>query len=48
MLSAFGVIETLMKLHGKSLDWELVRQYFKLFDLTPLFAELERKYHAPQ
>jgi predicted nucleotidyltransferase len=25
-------IETLMRLHGKSLDWDLVREYFKLFD----------------
>jgi len=37
-----------IRTEGESLDWELVRQYFKLFDLTPLFAELERKYHAPQ
>jgi hypothetical protein len=37
-------IETLMKIHGEVLDWELVGEYFKLFESTPLFEELKRKY----
>lgn len=41
-------IETLMKIHGKLLDWELIAEYFDIFDLAQLFEELERKYHAPE
>lgn len=41
-------IETLMKIHHRSLDWELVGQYFELFDSTPLFLELKGKYHAAE
>ena len=32
------------KIHGKVLDWELVGEYFKLFESTSLFEELKRKY----
>ena len=39
-------IETLMKLHGEGLDWELVGEYFELFDLSPLFIDLKGKYCA--
>lgn len=41
-------IETLMKIHDKSLDWELVRGYFEIFESLELFEELKRKYHAPE
>lgn len=39
-------IETLMKLHGEVLDWELVGEYFELFDSSPLFLDLRGKYCA--
>jgi len=39
-------IEMLMKIHGKVLDWELIAEYFELFESTPLFLELKRKYYA--
>lgn len=39
-------IETLLKIHHRTLDWELVGQYFDLFDSTPQFLELQRKYRA--
>lgn len=41
-------IEMLMKIHGKLLDWELVGEYFDIFESTELFQELKRKYHAPE
>jgi hypothetical protein len=39
-------IEKLMELHGKTLDWKLVTQYFEIFESMDLFEELERKYRA--
>lgn len=39
-------IEELLRLHGATLDWQLVEEYFALFDLSDLFAELKNK-HAP-
>jgi len=39
-------IETLMKLHGRTMDWQLIEGYFALFELLPLFTELKEKYHA--
>jgi len=39
-------IEALMSLHGKVLDWELIGEYFSLFESSALFAELKRKYCA--
>lgn len=39
-------IKTLMSLHGKVMDWGLIGQYFAIFDLSELFCELERSYHA--
>jgi len=39
-------IETLMRIHGKTLDWELMRDYFELFESLDLFAELKRKYQC--
>ena len=41
-------IETLMKLHGKTLDWALVRGYFEIFESLELFEDLKRKYHVPE
>jgi hypothetical protein len=37
-------IEALMSLHGKILDWELIGEYFNLFESSELFSELKRKY----
>jgi hypothetical protein len=39
-------VETLMKLHGSVLDWELIAEYFEIFEELPLFAELQEKYRA--
>jgi len=41
-------IEGLMRLHAAALDWQLIEEYFTLFDMQPLFAILKEKYHAPQ
>ena len=41
-------IETLMRLHGKTLDWELVQGYFEIFESLELFVELKGKYHAAE
>lgn len=37
-------IEELMRLHGATLDWLLVEEYFDLFEMHTLFAELKTKY----
>jgi hypothetical protein len=37
-------IEELMRLHGSTLDWLLVEEYFDLFEMPNLFAELKTKY----
>jgi hypothetical protein len=37
-------IETLMSIHGVTLDWDLIGEYFSLFESSALFAELKRKY----
>ena len=37
-------IEELLRLHGATLDWLLVEEYFDLFEMQPLFAELKAKY----
>jgi len=40
-------IEMLMGARGRVMDWELIRGYFEIFEMTELFVELERKYrHA--
>ena len=39
-------IESLMRVHGQSLDWELIGEYFDLFESSELFSELKRKYCA--
>jgi hypothetical protein len=31
-------------LHGATLDWQLVEEYFDLFEMRDLFAELKSKY----
>ncbi|MBJ6750397.1 nucleotidyltransferase family protein [Geomonas anaerohicana] len=41
-------IETLMKIHHATMDWELVGSYFEVFDNLPLFESLKRKYHAAE
>lgn len=40
-------IEMLMQIHGKTLDWELVRGYFEIFESLELFEKLKGKNHAP-
>lgn len=40
-------IEELMRLHGATLDWTLIEDYFDLFEMGELFLELRGKY-APQ
>ncbi len=37
-------IEELLRLHGATLDWQLVEVYFGLFDMADLFRELKSKY----
>jgi predicted nucleotidyltransferase len=37
-------IEALMHLHGKALDWALVKSYFKLFDFDALYIDLRSRY----
>jgi hypothetical protein len=37
-------IEELLRLHGATLDWQLVEEYFDLFGMHDLFAELKSKY----
>jgi hypothetical protein len=37
-------IEELLRLHGATLDWQLVEEYFNLFEMSDLFAELDTKY----
>ena len=39
-------VESLMSIHGKALDWELIGEYFSLFESSALFSELKRKYSA--
>jgi hypothetical protein len=39
-------IEELMRLHGSSMDWGLVEEYFAIFERQQLFARLKEKYHA--
>ena len=37
-------IDSLMELHGSSLDWESMEEYFSMFGFTKLFKELKGKY----
>jgi hypothetical protein len=37
-------IEALLKIHGRELDWSLVGEYFAIFDQTPLFDQLRKRY----
>jgi hypothetical protein len=37
-------IEELLRLHGATLDWQLVEEYFDLFEMRDLFIELKGKY----
>jgi len=39
-------IESLMALYKRRLDWNLVNEYFSLFDFKDLFNELKKKYDA--
>lgn len=39
-------IEELMRLHGDSLDWQLIEEYCGIFDRQDLFIKLKDKYHA--
>ncbi|GFO68312.1 hypothetical protein GMLC_18910 [Geomonas limicola] len=38
-------IEMLMAVRDRSMNWEIVREYFEIFEMLELFNELERKYH---
>jgi hypothetical protein len=40
----FTLFESLMNLHKSSIDWDILEEYFSLFKLSGLFAELKRKY----
>ncbi len=37
-------MEDLLKLHGATVDWDLMREYFDLFDHGRLFDELRNRY----
>lgn len=37
-------IEALLALHGSVVDWELIGEYFALFELDDVFDQLRRKY----
>jgi predicted nucleotidyltransferase len=41
-------IESLMELYGADLDWKRIEEYFELFDMSDLLAELEARYHVPR
>jgi hypothetical protein len=38
-------IEELMRLHGRTMDWGLLEEYFSIFDMHGLYAKLKGKYH---
>jgi predicted nucleotidyltransferase len=40
----YADIEALMAHYRADLDWELVEEYFSIFDQRPLFTELKRRY----
>jgi hypothetical protein len=35
-----------MSLHSGEMDWELIGEYFQIFDMEEVFSGLKRKYHA--
>jgi len=39
-------IEELMRLHGKTMDWELLKDYFAIFEMHELYESFKEKYHA--
>jgi hypothetical protein len=39
-------IQSLMELHGEKLDWAQIDEYFNLFEMESLAAELKDKYRA--
>ena len=41
-------IESLLKLHARRLDWQLIQSYFELFDFGPLFESLRGDYGEAQ
>ncbi len=40
-------IEALLAVHGSDLDWKRIGAYFALFELTPLYNDLERLHRRP-
>ncbi len=38
-------IEELMRLHGRTMDWGLLEEYFSIFDIQDIYARLKGKYH---
>lgn len=43
-LREYADIEALMERYGVNLDWQLLKEYFSMFELTDRFNELEKKY----
>lgn len=39
-------VEELMRLNGKNMDWQLIEEYFEIFEMLELFNKLKRKFHA--
>ncbi len=37
-------IETLLSLHSKNLDWAMIEEYFKIFDMVEDYNKLREKY----
>ena len=44
----YADIEALMAYYKANLDWELVEEYFSIFDQRPLFMKLKRKYREAE
>jgi len=40
-------IEGLMQIYGEKLNWQRIADYFALFNMDSLYAELKERYHAP-
>lgn len=41
-------VEELMRLHGKTMDWDLLEDYFSLFEFDGLFATYREKYREAE
>ncbi len=36
-------VESLVSLHGKNLDWPLIEEYFKIFDMEDIYQKLKER-----